>query len=134
MRTCLGESQIEIDGTIKCHTQFSFLKKFYKDQLVSVVEARGDDEKVLYHRQCILRSYVIYFVYTSIFVDKSATYINEVYLSYFIDLEWTDEYSWRSSNLIYLYSKLCEDCLCKIIHVTGSCTLFTIIYLQLYCY
>lgn len=49
MGACLGEAQIEIDATIECHTQFSFLKKFYKDHLVAVVEAEGGDEKVLYY-------------------------------------------------------------------------------------
>lgn len=42
----------------------------------------------------------MYLVDMSIFVDKSATYINVVYLSYFIDLERFHEFNCKSVNLI----------------------------------
>lgn len=50
------------------------------------MEAEGDDEQVLFHIQYALRSDFLYLVDTTIFVDKSATYVDLVYLTYFINL------------------------------------------------
>lgn len=80
MVTCLGadlsEAQIEIDTTIGAHARFPYLEKLYKYHLDMVMEAKGDDEQVLHHRQCGLRSYLMYLVDTTIFMYKSATYID----------------------------------------------------------
>lgn len=58
----------------------------YKYHMDVEVEAKGDDEQVLFHRQCALRLYFMYLVDTSLFMDKSETYVEVVYLTYFIDL------------------------------------------------
>ena len=81
------DAQKEIDDTRRWHARFSFLKELYKYHLVAVVETDGYDAHVLYHRACALRSYLMYLVGTSIFVDKSDYYVDVVYLRYFIDFE-----------------------------------------------
>ena len=58
-----------------------------------VVDAEGDDMHVVYHRHCALRCYLLFLVGTSMFVDKSATYIDVIYLKYFIDLRMIHEYN-----------------------------------------
>lgn len=68
------------------------MEKLYATHLNEAVEAYGGDTQVLYHRVCALKLYLVYLVVTSIFVDKSAYYIDVVYLIYFIDIEWIHEY------------------------------------------
>lgn len=65
----------------------------YEDHLTTSVDATGDDARVAYHRACALRSYFIVFVDIYIFVDKSETYVDVVYIKYFIDLEKIHEYN-----------------------------------------
>lgn len=79
-----------------------------------------------------MRAYLLYLVVTSIFMDKSATYVGVVYLRYFDDLEKIHEYNWgEGACLVYLYSKLVEGCMWKIKQVTCNITLLTIIFLHL---
>lgn len=100
----------------------------YTHNLAMTLQVSGDDEHIMYHRACALKSYLIYLVNTSTFVDKSTYYVDVVYLIYFIDLEMNHEYNW-GAYLIYLYSKLDECCLWKIKQMRFSCTLM-IIYLH----
>ncbi|CAL5213167.1 unnamed protein product [Lathyrus oleraceus] len=60
------------------------------------------------------------------FVYKSATYLDVVYLRYFIDLRAIHEYNLGVACLIYLYSKLGEGCLGKTKKMIGSCMLLTV--------
>lgn len=83
---------------------------------------------------CIEVIPLVYMVYMSIFTDKSAYYVDVVYLRYLINLRRIREYNWETSCLIYLYSKLDEACLWKTRQMTTSNTLFTVVYLHLYCY
>lgn len=85
----------EASDTRGAHARFSFLEKLYKDHLEGVLNVEGDDVHVEYHRQCALRCYLLFLVNTSIFVDKTTTYINMVYLKYFIDLTAIHEYNWE---------------------------------------
>lgn len=75
------------EKTKGCHARFEFLKKVYTNEILRAQEARGDDEHVGLHRAYAMRAYLIYLVGTAIFVDKSATYIDVVYLWYFGDFE-----------------------------------------------
>lgn len=93
----LGVNPIELSGeghdTRGSHARLSFLEKLYKDHLQKVVDAEGNDMQVEYHQTCALRCYLLFLVDMSIFVDKSVTYINVVYLQYFIDLTTIHEYN-----------------------------------------
>lgn len=58
-----------------------------------VEDVRGDDEYVRLHKAYAMRAYLLYFVDTVIFLDKSSTYTNIVYLWYFKDFEWIHQYN-----------------------------------------
>lgn len=103
-----GKAQHEIDDTRGCHARFSFMVDLYEHHLTVTVDADGDDGHVAYHKVCALRSYLLILVDTSIFMDKSATYVDAIYIRNFIDLKRTPEYNRRVSFLVYLYSKLAE--------------------------
>lgn len=92
----IGEAQEEFDATRGIHAQFSYLEELYKYHQVSAVEVEADDEEVLFHRQYAFRSYFMYLVDTIIFMEKSATYVDVVYMTYFVDLERIHEYNWGS--------------------------------------
>lgn len=70
-----SEAQEKLDATRGAHARFS-----YKSNLVATVKVEGDEELVLFHRQCALRSYFIYLVDTTILIDKSETYIDVLYV------------------------------------------------------
>lgn len=66
----------------------------YEHHLTTIMDVDADDTQVPYHIAYALSSYLLVFVGTSIFVDKSATYVDVIYLRYFIDLETIHEYNW----------------------------------------
>lgn len=66
--------------------RFSFLMDLYQHHLVVALDDDGDDAHVAYLRVCALRSCLLVLVDTSIFVSKSLTYVNVIYLRYFINL------------------------------------------------
>lgn len=47
---------------------FSFLVDIYEHRLIAVVEADGDDAQVIYHIVYALRSYLLVFVNTFIYM------------------------------------------------------------------
>lgn len=59
----------------------------------AVEQGNGDDEHVIHHRSYTLISYKMYLVDKSIFVDKSVTYVDVVYLRDFADLERIHKYN-----------------------------------------
>lgn len=76
------------------HARFKFLGDVYKDHVQMVVDADGDDMQLEYHLHCGFRCYLLFLVDTSMFLDKSATYVDVVYLKYFINLTIIHEYKW----------------------------------------
>lgn len=42
-----------------CHARFEFLENMYAHHLAAVVQVNGDDERVMYHKTCVLRSYIM---------------------------------------------------------------------------
>lgn len=96
----------ELDKTMGAHARFVYLKKVYEDALMYAQHADCDDEQVVLHISHALRSYLLYLVGIVIFIDKSVTYTDVVYLRYFVDFERIHEYNWGLDCLVYLYSKL----------------------------
>lgn len=76
------EAMDEVDKTRGAHTIFVYLKKVYEDALLSAQQADGNDEQVVLHILHALRAYLLYLVGTVIFLDKSATYTDVIYLCY----------------------------------------------------
>ncbi|XP_058772604.1 uncharacterized protein LOC131646596 [Vicia villosa] len=70
------------------HVRFSTLKEIYEHHLVAAArtEDEGDAVFVEYYRACALRYWFMFLVGTSLFVDKSGTYVDMTYLRYIIDL------------------------------------------------
>lgn len=59
-----------------------------------MLEVDGDDAQIMHHRACALKSYLMYLVGKSIFVDEISYYVDVVDLRYFIDFECIHEYNW----------------------------------------
>lgn len=79
----------------------------------------------------VMRAYLLYLVGTTIFVDKSATYVDVFYLRYFEDFKQIHEYNWGATCVAYLYSKLFEGCKWKTKKVASNITLLTVIFIGL---
>lgn len=62
------------------HAKFIYMKNVYEDALLSAQQADGDDEQVAFHRSHALRAYLIYLFGAVIFMDKSSTYTDVIYL------------------------------------------------------
>ena len=58
----------------------------HENHSVAIVDDDGDDARVAYYRACELRSYFLVLVGMPRFVEKIMTYVNVIYLKYFIDL------------------------------------------------
>ena len=76
------------------HARFEYLKKIYEAEIFIAKQAAGDDEQVADHKVHAMRAYQLYLVGTFIFVDKSVSYTDVIYLQYFLDFERIHEYNW----------------------------------------
>ncbi|CAL5198860.1 unnamed protein product [Lathyrus oleraceus] len=81
----------EAHDTRGAHARFSFLEKIYKGHLRGALDVDVNGMQVEYH--CALRCYLLFLVGTSMFVEKSTTYVDVVYLKYFTDLTAIHEYN-----------------------------------------
>ena len=106
----LEDAMRKFEKTKGCHARFEFLKKIYRDKILRVKEARGYNEQVGLYRVYAMRAYLLYLFGTTIFMDKSATYTNIVYLWYFEDFKQIHEYN-GGSLCSYLCSKFLEGCI-----------------------
>lgn len=95
-----------------CSCKIVFWQSFI-NSICRGLDAEVNDVQVEYHQQCALRCYLLFHIGTSIFVDKSATYVDVVYLKYFINITAIHEYNWRDACLVHMYSKLGDGCLWK---------------------
>lgn len=77
-----------------CQARFSFVDELYRNHLAAKLEYDGDHAYVFHHRACALRSYLMYLVDMSIFVDKNAHHVDVVCLRYFNDFEKIHKYNW----------------------------------------
>ncbi|CAL5198124.1 unnamed protein product [Lathyrus oleraceus] len=76
----LGETLQELEATRWAHTRFRYPERLYTQQLKDAYQATGDGEKVAQHKSYALRVYQLYLDDTSIFMDKSATYVDVIYM------------------------------------------------------
>lgn len=63
----------------------------YQHHLATIVDVDGDDEQVSYHSAS--RSSLLVLVRKSVFMDKSVTFVDIIYLIYFINLDRIHEYN-----------------------------------------
>lgn len=67
------------------------LEDLYEHHVATFMDV--DDAHVAYHIACTLRSHLLVLVGTLIFMEKSVTYVNVIYLGYFIDLDIIQKYN-----------------------------------------
>ncbi|CAL5198435.1 unnamed protein product [Lathyrus oleraceus] len=120
----------KMDRTRGAHARLEFVKKVYTYELQRAEKTKGDDEQERNHIVYAMRAYLLYLLGTMIFVEKSATYTDVIYLLCFEDFERIHEYNCGVACLVYLYSKLSEGCRWKTNQITGSITLLTAWILQ----
>ncbi|CAL5211018.1 unnamed protein product [Lathyrus oleraceus] len=89
------DALMQCESTRGAHAKFSYLETVCQNNLELVENVDDNDLQVTYHRECALRCFLIFLVGTSLFVDKSGTYVNVAYLKYFIDLSVIHEWNWR---------------------------------------
>lgn len=92
---------MELQATLEAHARFQYLDEVYKQHVLNAEQTTGDVEQVTYHGVYTIRAYMLYLVGTTIFVDKSATYVDVVYLRYFDDFEGIHEYNWGGGLIWY---------------------------------
>lgn len=102
LRVDPGDAKQEMGDTKGYHIIFRILYRLYKYHMNVTIDADGDNAHVTHNKIRALRSYLLYMVYTSIFVDKSAYYVDGIYLRHFIDLWKINEYNQGATFLVYL--------------------------------
>ena len=90
----LGEAMVETSATRGAYVRFSWLRDVYAVQL-------QED-----HLENAARAFLLYLVGTTIFADKSSTYVSVVYLELFRDLDTVGRYAWGAAALAFMYEHL----------------------------
>jgi hypothetical protein len=99
----------EVTGTRCAHAQFNYLRRIFKERLqlqLAIDTEGGMEEEVQRLRDQALRIYLMFLAGITLFIDKSANYVDVVYLRYFRDLEVVDGFSWGVACLSLLYREL----------------------------
>lgn len=92
------------------------------------MDVEGGDMQIGHHHTYALRWYLLFLVDMSMFVDKRATYIDEVYLQYFINLIVIHEYNLEPACIGLLVLEARRELFWKTKQMTRSYTLFMVIY------
>lgn len=87
------EAKDELDRTRGAHAMFEYLMKIYETEILRAEQPASDYEQVGLHIAHAIRAYLLYLVGTSIFMDKSSSYTDVVYILYFLDFERIHEYN-----------------------------------------
>ncbi|XP_058742207.1 protein MAIN-LIKE 1-like [Vicia villosa] len=101
----------KVERTGGAHIRFGVLQRRYDVELLAAKEVVGDEVEADIHRERALRCYFLYLIDTQIFVDKSSSYTDVVYLTYLSNTVRIHEYNWRAALLAYNYYRLREGCL-----------------------
>jgi len=104
-----GDALGGVTETRGAHARFNYLKKILKErlQLQLVLDNKcGMEEDVQRLRDQALCIYLLYLVGITLFTDKSANYVDVVYMRYFRDLDIVFDFSWGVACLSYLYREL----------------------------
>jgi len=86
----------------------------------------GMEEEMQKLQDQALRIFLLYLVDITFFTDKSATYVDVVYLKYFRDMEVVSGYSWGPGALSHLYRELNRVSNWNIKHLSGYLTLLQV--------
>lgn len=85
LRDNIGKAGLEISQMRETHTWFGYLKTTYELYLIVVVSYSSNDALDNYNKHCVFFIHFSCLVKKTIFVDKNATYVDILYVCYFID-------------------------------------------------
>jgi len=77
-------------------------------------------------REQALRKYLLYLVGYTLFIDKSACYVDVAYLKYFKDLELVNGYAWGVAARSHLCRELNNASHYKTSHMSGYLSLLQV--------
>lgn len=97
--------------------------KLWLEEAVATYEDSDVDEMRLIWDQtnCI---HLLYLKSVTLFIDKSATFVDVIYLKYLCDLKLVNHYAWGAVILAHLYKELKNGCCYQIKHLVGYTMLF----------
>jgi len=105
----LGEAHVEVTHTKGAHCRFGYLKRIFKERMkeqLALETEHGVTQEVMRMRDQVVRIYLLYLVWITLFTDKSQNIVDVVYLRYFRDLDVVAYYSWGVATLDHLYREL----------------------------
>jgi len=89
LRSDPGEALVEVTQTKGAHCRFRYLRRIFKDSMLEQLALETEysvTEEVRWLRDQAVRIYLLYLVGITLFIDKSVTDVDVVYLMYFRDL------------------------------------------------
>ena len=125
----LGEAIVEVTKTKGAHCRFSSLRRIFMDRMLEQL-ALEIEHGVIQEVQRLLdqavRIYLLYLVGITLFIDKSTTIVDVVYLKFFRDLDIVASYSWGPAALAHLYRELNKAARWNYGYVLGYLTLLQV--------
>ncbi|GAU10078.1 hypothetical protein TSUD_423770, partial [Trifolium subterraneum] len=73
----------------------------------NALQAESDElhaDVIEQYRECTIRAFLLFLVGATIFTNKSAQYVDVIFLQYFQDLNTVNQWNWGASGLAYLYN------------------------------
>lgn len=110
-----AEAVMETDTTRGAHIRFNWLRDVYHAQ------SQEDD-----HLDYEARTFLLHLVGCTLFADKSATYVDVVYLELFRDLTQCSKYAWGAVALAVLYEHLDDASFHRTRQIGGYMTLLQV--------
>jgi hypothetical protein len=125
-----GLCHVEFKKMKGAHISFPKLQQLFNENLNLALEAETNGEHpntVQWYRDCTIRAFLLYLVGRTIFTNKSAQYVDVVFLPYFQDLDTVNQWNWGTSALAYLYNYLNAATEPKTGHLAGYTCLFQVL-------
>jgi len=104
-----GHALVEVTCTRVARCRFSYFRRIFKERMLEQLALANEHdvtEEVRTLRDQVVRIYLLYLVGITLFIDKSQTYVDVVYLRYFRDLVVVSSFSWGAATLAHLYREL----------------------------
>ncbi|GAU38187.1 hypothetical protein TSUD_264130 [Trifolium subterraneum] len=106
----LWRGEEEFDKMKGAHVSFAKLLEIYHDNLNLALAAEDnedeEEETVEFLRDCTVRAFLLYLIGGTLFTNKSAQYMDLIFLSYLQDIPLINTWNWGASGLAYMYNYL----------------------------
>ncbi|GAU36399.1 hypothetical protein TSUD_38660 [Trifolium subterraneum] len=104
------DAQKEFDKMKGVHVSFAKLLEIYHDNLNLALAAENNEdeveETVEFLRDCTIRAFLLYLIGGTLFTNKSAQYVDLIFLSYLQDIRLINTWNWGAYGLAYMYNYL----------------------------